>query len=95
MRKLKTLSPYPEHDKLANNDAEHKAISEFLEFLVAQDINFTKHHAVGGFAGHYHHYRPEELIALYFGIDRNALEAEKLSMLAVLATARGNLPQRA
>lgn len=85
------MSEYPEHDKLRAIADESQAIGEFLEWM---GTDRTAEHGQYGrrlFLAHMWNdrltpasYTIEDLLAQFFGIDQNKIEAEKRQMLAEL-----------
>lgn len=70
------LKDYPEHAKLGKRDCEHRAVVDFLAFLIEHDrVEFSSHvsHA--------------ELIGDFFGIDPVEFEAEKQRMIEAIRQA--------
>lgn len=69
---------YPEHQKLKAVKDKSQAIGEFLDWLSEQGIYLCKLQQEEYMP---HYYRINGLLAEYFGIDENKLEAEKRTML--------------
>lgn len=80
------MSDYPEHDKLAARKAEHEVLTDFLVWLDSQS-----RYAVGEWVEYQvngdtvlvelDHRGKSDMIARYFGINRDAFMAEKDAML--------------
>lgn len=71
---------YPEHEKLSSRQQQHETVQSFIEWLrdwdgycgdtfVGKDLKDMTEHHVG------------LVIAAYFGVDPDKLEAEKRAML--------------
>lgn len=76
---------YPEHEKLKAVNREHQAISEFLEYL-EDNGHSVIHYAPGCVDDEYNRpleikSSPNDLIAEFFGIDRQKFAEEKTQML--------------
>lgn len=77
---------YPEHAKLAAVSAESQAIGEFLDFglglqgliLATESVGLTHNRLVPTSRS------IPAILAIYFGIDQQALETEKRAMLAAM-----------
>jgi hypothetical protein len=85
------VSDYPEHDKLRAVVDQSQAIGEFLEeFLPSKGIQLCSRMPVDDDSDelslHFYpiHESTRRLLAEFFGIDDDALEREKRTMLAVL-----------
>ena len=82
------MSEYPEHDKLTKVSAESQTIGEFLEWLEdTEKVHLARYEELEGFLGGPremltpYHYDISELMAKFFGIDLDKIEAEKRQML--------------
>ena len=76
------LPEYPEHDKLEAVVEQSQAIGEFLDvFLPSKNIHFGRPSAFEGGGLNPIHINIQELLAEFFGIDRDKLEMEKEAML--------------
>lgn len=74
------LSKYPEHDKLQKVQVESQAIGEFHDWMNEQGYNICE------LEGEHDrfipiHRRIDDLMAEFFGIDRDKVEEEKRQML--------------
>lgn len=77
------MSDYPEHDKLADICLQSQTVGKFVEeFLPIQGIYLRT--AGGGVVSIG---RLQELLAEFFGIDLNKIDAEKAAMLAAVRAA--------
>lgn len=96
---VSALTGYVEHDRVAAVKAESQAIGQFLEWLSEEGLELARRHEHadgcydedGRLACGYRrdelaaeHSSIEVLLARYFDIDLNKLEAEKRAMLARL-----------
>lgn len=89
------MSKYPEHDKLKANDREHVAIQHFLDHLL-DDRRYILAKWGDGIETNAHLLLPEridraDLVASFFGVDRNALEREKSEMIDTAIAAIGKV----
>lgn len=76
---------YPLHDKLVQHKAHVEAVSEFLDFLEAQNLHIAKYSGEAGYEQLYTYPMSKgNLIGMFLGIDPIALEAEKRQMLEAL-----------
>ena len=71
-----------EHEKLNALDGKNGVVGRFLEWLDEEDISLMTYHEEEAYEG----YIPlrmskTSIIAKHFGIDENALEAEKQALL--------------
>lgn len=82
------MSDYPEHDKLKALNGHNQTVGQFLEWLSEQGIDLCRY---DDSVSKYHPYPITDshtsLMAKFFEIDENKLEAEKLAMLTSLRTA--------
>ena len=74
-----TVTPYPEHDKLAKIRDKSQAIGEFVEWLAGQGIHFGTYDDFDRFQ--MVRADIEGRLADYFNIDLTVLEDEKRAML--------------
>jgi hypothetical protein len=77
------VSEYPEHDKLKANSDKTYVLSEFIDWLSGEDIEFCE---MDGRNDCYWPTRrtPEALIGGFLGIDPKKLNAEKEAMLQAM-----------
>ena len=75
---------YPEHDRMLAVKARSQPIGEFLDWLQTQDIHLAVYVKTGwdGDALVPYHVPIESLLARYFEIDLDVIEAEKMQLLA-------------
>lgn len=85
------MTDYPEHEKLRPNQGKSQTIGEFLDWLLnergVQILKLLpKPEDTTDWGWGIHHYGPvgtiQDLLAEYFDIDQEKLEAEKRAMLA-------------
>lgn len=74
--------PYPEHDRLRAVSDESQKIGEYMEWLAGQGLVVA--HLYNGSQLALSHRSIEDLLAAYFAIDLDKLEAEKRAMIAAL-----------
>jgi hypothetical protein len=87
----KTMSQYPEHDKLQTVSDKSQVIGEFIEWLTSEKIELCKwqesrndEHAFTPSGFYTWLASTEEILAKYFNINTQKLETEKRQMLAEL-----------
>ncbi len=80
----KTLNEYPEHARLLKVKDESQACSEFLEWLSSEKGFHLAKSIPGRARPSYVSYSIQDLLAEFFEIDQDKLEAEKREMLATL-----------
>jgi hypothetical protein len=81
------VSDFPEHEKLQAVADESQAVGEFLDIgLAQQGLVLAEYHEGSGLL-YPSHRTVEDVLASYFGIDRDRLEAEKRQMLEMLRDA--------
>lgn len=80
------MDEYPEHCQLQAHEKENYAISDFLEWLEADDIVLARSDETCLPITE----RPEQLLARYFDIDLKELETEKRDMLRRQGEQRGD-----
>lgn len=76
---------YPEHEKLQALKGANQTVGEFLEWLEEDNVILSKWGEGDALFPIYK--SKEDLIAGFFGIDQNKLEAEKRQMLEALRSA--------
>lgn len=86
------MPPTPEHDKLTAHKAEHEAIVAFLHWLDSDEARFFNVCARERYRGEDRWFpcsdgQRAQLIADYFDVDPDALEAEKRAMLDAIRKA--------
>lgn len=81
------MSKYPEHEKLKATDGGHLILGEFYDYLCEQGYILATWGDDDYLSSSY--VRPEELIAGFYGIDQQKLEAEKQQMIAEIQAMQG------
>ena len=76
---------YPEHEKLAKISGKSQAVGEFLEWASSQGLHLCEPipESLHGYYGPTNR-SVLDLLAEFFGIDQDKIEAEKRAMLAYL-----------
>lgn len=85
------MSNYPEHDKLKALAGANQTVGDFIGWLEEQGLELARWNEAGTYCLPANKPR-EELLAEFFGINRSALEAEKLAMLGSLREPRLSEP---
>jgi hypothetical protein len=75
---------YPEHEKLKALGGANQTVGDFIEWLGENRIELAQWNDAGTYCLPIHKSR-DDLLAEFFEIDRNKLEAEKRAMLEKLA----------
>lgn len=82
------MSEYPEHDKMSAVQKQSQVCGEFLDWLQDEkELHLAKYVRPEGYIDNYlavAHARREELLAEFFEIDLDKIEAERRQMLAAL-----------
>lgn len=94
---MTTCVKYPEHERLRTVREQSQAIGEFIDWLETEGIHLAWYPCLNETRGHDHvahpdecvesmylylvHDRPDRLIAKFFDIDLDKIEAEKRAML--------------
>ena len=81
------MSQYPEHDKLKEIQEESQIIGEFLDNCGYTLAKWSKEPHLVDYAELVPVGSIPDILAEYFGIDQNKLEAEKRAMLDEMRTA--------
>jgi hypothetical protein len=74
---------YPEHEKLKGLGGANQIVGDFIEWLAERRIELAEWNPSGTYCMPIHRSR-DDLLAEFFEIDRDKLEAEKRAMLASL-----------
>jgi hypothetical protein len=90
-------SEYPEHEKLNAVKAKSQAIGEFLEWLQHERFQRVTLCLEADDEEEFYpfHYSTEHLLAEFFKIDLNKIEAEKRAMLETMRKANAINTERA
>jgi len=76
------MPTYPQHAKLDSVQPLSQACGEFIDWLATKGIYLAEQWAGDGYEDLRHTRKPiTDLLAKFFGIDLNALEAEKRQMV--------------